>query len=145
MTMTNWERIVANTPEFQKIKNFRKLRKAKHTHKDHIEATTSSTADLSDASSIDFSPKSLSGHTPMSLKTKKRRLIEFGTKSISLGSILNLSSSSDDCCDDLDDVIGQDGGCQTMDQMRSSPLRSISAPPDVAQPIRVKINGLGKI
>lgn len=85
ISMTNWERLVGqNALEFNKIKKLRKLHKR----------SSKEAGDYSDVSSIDFSP-----NFSKSLKlNKKRKLTTKGplTKSLSLGSVNNTSSSSDD-------------------------------------------------
>lgn len=99
LTMSNWERVVANKPELQKIKKFRRIRKA--FHKDDILQ-----GDFSDMSSVDYSPKK---------NTTQMRRRNF-TKSLSINSLLETGTSDDDDDDD--------GG-----NVKNSPLRRHSAPP----------------
>ncbi|XP_050317631.1 oxysterol-binding protein-related protein 8 isoform X1 [Bactrocera neohumeralis] len=112
MTMTHWERVVANSAE----KNLRKLRKAKHLGKRDSFEGMSSMGDLSDVSSVDF-PSMLETH--QSLKLKARRQNQF-MKSASLGPMAHETSSSIDSVDENVEL-----------QARSGASRALSAPPFV--------------
>lgn len=112
MTMTHWERVVANSAE----KNLRKLRKAKHLGKRDSFEGMSSMGDLSDVSSVDF-PSMLEMH--QSLKLKARRQNQF-MKSASLGPMTHETSSSVDSVDENAEL-----------EARSGASRALSAPPFV--------------
>nr|XP_036217325.1 oxysterol-binding protein-related protein 8 isoform X2 [Bactrocera oleae] len=112
MTMTHWERVVANSAE----KNLRKLRKSKHLGKRDSFEGMSSMGDLSDVSSVDF-PSMLEMH--QSLKLKARRQNQF-MKSASLGPMTRETSSSVDSVDENAEL-----------EARSGASRALSAPPFV--------------
>ncbi|XP_012159307.1 oxysterol-binding protein-related protein 8 isoform X3 [Ceratitis capitata] len=113
-TMTNFERIVANSAE----KNLRRLRKARHLGKRDSFEGMSSLGDLSDVSSIDFPAHTLETH--QSLKLKARRQNQF-MKSASLGPLSHVeTSSSGDSVEESTEL-----------QARAIASRALSAPPFV--------------